>query len=130
MYLWLSDLVVLIHFAFVIFVVAGGLLLLHWWWVVFLHLPAVVWAALVEFTHWICPLTYLENGLRMRAGIAAYPGDFVTHYLVPILYPAHLTAQIQIILGVLVIAINVIVYSLAIWLWRKRTLRRGRTETR
>lgn len=130
MYLRLSDLVVLIHFAFVIFVIAGGLLLLCWWWAVFLHLPAVAWGALVEFTHWICPLTYLENWLRTRAGAAAYQGDFVTHYLLPILYPAHLTAHIQLVLGALVIAINVIVYSLAIWLWRKRTLRRGRMEMR
>ncbi|MGH8282280.1 MAG: DUF2784 domain-containing protein [Gammaproteobacteria bacterium] len=110
-FLLLSDLVVVIHFAFVIFVVIGGLLLFRWWKVVFLHLPAIVWGALVEFTHWICPLTYLENWLRERAGIAAYHGDFVTHYLLPILYPAHLTAHIQILLGMFVVVTNVIIYG-------------------
>lgn len=130
MYLWLSDLVVLIHFAFVIFVIMGGILALRWGWIVFLHLPAVAWGAVVEFMHWICPLTYLENWLRLRAGVAAYRGDFVTHYLLPILYPAHLTAQIQIVLGALVIVINLIVYSLILWLWRRRSFRRGQTETR
>ncbi|MGB9428499.1 MAG: DUF2784 domain-containing protein [Gammaproteobacteria bacterium] len=126
-FLMLSDLVVVIHFAFVIFVVVGGLLLLRWWWVVFLHLPAIVWGALVEFTHWICPLTYLEDWLRQRAGLAAYRGDFVTHYLLPILYPAHLTSDIQIILGGFVIIINLIIYSLLFWFWRRRQLRHGQT---
>ncbi|MGH8398458.1 MAG: DUF2784 domain-containing protein [Gammaproteobacteria bacterium] len=111
LYLLLSDLVVLIHFTFVIFVVLGGLLLFHWSWVVFLHLPAIIWGTLLEFNHWICPLTYLENWLRERAGVAAYQGDFVTHYMLPILYPAHLTAHIQIALGAFVIAINVIIYG-------------------
>lgn len=118
-YLLLSDLVIVIHFAFVIFVVAGGLLLYLRWWLVFLHLPAIIWGALVEFTHWICPLTYLEDWLRERAGLAAYRGDFVTHYLLPILYPVHLTAHIQIALGSLVIVINVIIYTALLWRWQK-----------
>lgn len=118
-YLLLSDLVVIIHFAFVLFVIAGGLLLFLRWWLVFAHLPAFVWGALVEFTHWICPLTYLEDWLRERAGVAAYQGDFVTHYLMPILYPAHLTAHIQIILGGLVIVINVVIYAILLWRWQK-----------
>lgn len=127
-FLWLSDLVVLIHFGFVIFVVIGGLLLFRWWWVVFLHLPAIIWAALVEFTHWICPLTYLEDWLRERAGLAAYRGDFITQYLLPVLYPTHLTVHIQIMLGGLVIIINVIIYSILVWYWR--WFRRARSETR
>lgn len=127
-YLLLSDLVVVIHFAFVIFVVAGGLLLWLRWWLVFLHLPAIVWGALVEFTRWICPLTYLEDALRERAGQAAYRGDFVTHYLMPILYPAHLTAHIQLALGSLVILVNVAIYAALLWHWLN--IRRGPTETR
>ena len=114
LYLWLADAVVSMHFAFVVFVVAGGLLVLRWRWVVWLHLPALIWGALIEFNHWICPLTYLENWLRGLAGVAAYRGDFVEHYLLPILYPAHLTPDIQIFLGILVIAVNAGIYGL--WL--------------
>lgn len=117
-YLLLSDLVVVIHFTFVIFVVVGGLLLFLRWWMVFVHLPAVVWGALVEFSGWICPLTYLEDALRARAGLAAYRGDFVSHYLLPILYPTHLTVSIQIFLGSLVIGINIVVYAALLWHWR------------
>lgn len=127
-YLALSDAVVVVHFAFVIFVVIGGLLMLRWWRVIFLHLPAIIWGALVEFTHWICPLTYLENWLRQQAGAAAYRGDFVTHYLLPILYPAHLTAHVQILLGGLVIIINVTIYGAVLWHRHRMPFRHGQTE--
>lgn len=127
-YLLLSDLVVVIHFTFVIFVVVGGLLLFLRWWLVFVHLPAIVWGALVEFMHWICPLTYLENWLRTQAGTAAYRGDFVTHYLLPILYPAQLTVSIQILLGSLVIGINIVVYAALLWHWRR--IKHAPSETR
>ena len=118
-YLLLSDLVVVIHFAFVIFVVAGGLLLFLRRWLVFLHVPAIIWGALVEFARWICPLTYLEDALRERSGLAAYRGDFVTHYLLPILYPANLTGGIQIALGCAVIVINVVIYAVLLRRWRR-----------
>jgi Protein of Unknown function (DUF2784) len=118
LYQWLADVIVITHFVFVIFVVAGGLLVLRWRWAVWLHLPAIIWGALVEFTHWICPLTDLENWLRNQAGVDAYHGDFVEHYLLPILYPTHLTPEIQVFLGFLVIAINAGIYGW--WLARSR----------
>ena len=127
-YLLLSDLVVVIHFAFVIFVVAGGLLVFLRRWLVFLHLPAIIWGALVEFAHWTCPLTYLEDALRARAGLAAYHGDFVTHYLLPVLYPAHLTDGIQIALGGALIVINVVIYAVLLRRWRR--IRHAQMETR
>lgn len=92
------------------------MLIFRWRWIIWLHLPAILWGALVEFSHWICPLTYLENWLRSLAGVAVYRGDFVEHYLLPILYPAHLTPVIQIFLGFLVIAMNTGIYGL--WLTR------------
>lgn len=118
LYLWLADAAVIAHFAFVAFVVAGGLLVLRWRWVLWLHLPALIWGALIEFTHWICPLTDLENWLRSLAGVNAYRGDFIEHYLLPVLYPTHLTPEIQIFLGFLVIAVNIGVYGW--WLVRSR----------
>ena len=83
----MADLIVLLHFAFVVFVVLGGLLALRWPRVVWLHVPAVIWGALVEFTGWICPLTPLENRLRRASGEASYQGDFIAHYILPALYP-------------------------------------------
>jgi hypothetical protein len=105
-----ADLVVVVHAAFVAFVVAGGLLVARWPRLVWVHVPAAAWGALIEFQGWICPLTPLENYLRQRGGTAGYEGDFIEHYLLPLLYPAQLTRYRQMWLGSLAVAINVLVY--------------------
>lgn len=106
-----ADLVLILHLLFVVFVIAGGLLALKWRWIPYLHLPAATWGAVVEFFGWICPLTPWENSLRRAAGDAMYSGSFVEHYLVPILYPAGLSREIQVLLGLLVILVNLVVYG-------------------
>ena len=111
----LATAVVLLHFSFVLFVVGGGLLLYKWPWLAWLHLPAVIWAALLEFNGWICPLTPLEQQLRAAAGQAGYSGGFIDHYLLALLYPAGLDGSMQFILGSLVVAINVLVYGVLGW---------------
>ena len=116
MYPLLADLVLIVHLAFVIFVLCGGLLVLKWRWIAWLHLPAAAWGAVVEFTGWICPLTPLENSLRAQAGEIGYRSDFVTYYLLFVLYPDGLTRDVQLMLGMVVLAINVSVYG---WLWRR-----------
>ena len=107
----LADLLVVLHLAFIAFVIFGGLLVLRWRWIVWLHLPAVVWGALIEFVGWICPLTPLENRLRTAAGEAGYAHGFIDHYVAPIVYPAGLTPHVQIYLGVGVIIVNLVVYA-------------------
>ena len=109
----LADGLVALHFAFIVFVLCGGLLVLRRRAWSLLHLPAVAWAAYVEFTATICPLTPWENALRQRAGEAGYDGGFIEHYLIPVIYPAGLTPRIQLLLGAFVIALNVIVYARA-----------------
>ncbi len=111
MYSLLADAVIIIHLLFILFVVAGGLLVLRWPKAAFLHLPAACWGAFIEFAGWICPLTPLENHLRRLGGEAPYTGDFVVRYLVPVIYPAGLTALTQYILGGLVIALNLLIYG-------------------
>ena len=106
-----ADLIVLVHFAFVIFVVAGGLLALKWPKVAYLHIPAAVWGAWIGFANWICPLTPLENQLRRLTGEAGYAGGFIEHYITRILYPAGLTAGMRVMLGVAVVAANLLVYG-------------------
>lgn len=115
-YRFLADLVLVAHFAFVVFAVVGALLVLRWRWVVWLHLPAVVWAALISFAGWICPLTPLENWLRELGGSAGYESGFVEHYILPVLYPGGLTREVQIVLGLLVLAVNMGIYG---WLLRR-----------
>ncbi len=112
----LADAVAVVHFGFVLFVALGGLAVLRWRRLAWLHLPALAWGAGIEFTGGICPLTPLENYLRARAGEAGYPGGFIEHYLLPVLYPPGLTRGVQIFLGIGVLAVNGAVYWL---LWRR-----------
>jgi hypothetical protein len=113
----LADAVLLLHFAFVAFVVLGGLFVLRWPRLAWLHLPAALWGAAIEFAGAVCPLTPLENRLRALGGGAGYSGGFIQHYLVSLIYPAGLTRPIQIALGILVVAINLAIY---LCLWRRR----------
>ena len=124
MYPFLADLVLVVHLAFVIFVLCGGLLVVKWRWIARLHLPAVVWGAVVEFSGWVCPLTPLENWLREQAGETGYRSDFVAYYLLPVLYPDDLTRDVQLMLGTAVLAINISVYG---WLWRRTQSHRHRS---
>lgn len=113
LYRILADILVILHLAFVCFVVLGGLLVLRrrrWAWV---HLPAAVWGALVEFMGWICPLTPQEVRLRMLGGEGGYTGGFVENYLIPLLYPGNLTQGHQVVLGLFVVALNIFFYGLA-----------------
>ncbi len=114
-----ADLVVLLHLGFIIFVVCGGLLLSRWPRLLWLQLPAVVWGVLLEFSGWICPLTPLENRLRRLAGEAGYQGGFVEQYLLPVIYPAELTRELQGALGAGVVLINLLIYARIFVRWRK-----------
>jgi hypothetical protein len=110
----LADLVLVVHLAFVFFVVLGGLLVLRWPWVAFLHIPAAIWGIMIEYSGWICPLTPLENSLRQSGGQAGYSGGFIQHYIQPVLYPAGLTRGTQIALGTLALVVNLSAYALVI----------------
>ncbi len=109
-----ADLVVALHMAFVVFVVAGGLLVIRRPALAWLHLPAVAWGAYAELTATVCPLTPLENALRRAAGDSGYAGSFVDRYVIPLLYPAGLTPIDQRWIGALVIAINVAAYAVVV----------------
>jgi len=116
-----ADAVLAAHLAFVLFVVCGGLLVLRTPRLAWLHLPAVAWAAFVELSGSICPLTPLEVTLRRGAGEAGYGGDFIEHYLAALIYPAGLTRELQMALGAAALLLNLIVYFI---LWRRRSIRR------
>ena len=109
-----ADLLVVLHFAFILFVIFGGLSVLRLRWMAWLHVPAAVWGALIEFMGWTCPLTPLENRLRRMAGEAGYTHGFIEEYIAPLVYPLGLTPHIQIWLGVGVIVANMIVYALVL----------------
>jgi hypothetical protein len=116
-----ADAVLFVHLGFILFVVLGGLVAFRWTPIIYLHLPAVIWGTLIEFRGWICPLTPLEQHLLRAAGDAGYTGSFIERYLLPLIYPSNLTPTIQVVLGMLVVAVNLAVYT---GLWY-RYLHRG-----
>jgi len=117
----LADLVLVVHLGFVLFVALGGLLVLRWPRLAWIHLPAAAWGALIEFTGGICPLTPLENRLRVLAGEAGYAGGFVEHYVTAVLYPDGLTRGAQFGLGAAVLLVNSLIY----WVLLRRSARRS-----
>lgn len=116
----LADAVLLLHGLFILFVVAGGLLVWRWPRLAWLHLPAVAWGAWVAWTGSYCPLTPLENELRLMAGQADYSGGFIDHYLLGTIYPEGLTREMQIASGSFVAVLNLTVYALLVRAWRAK----------
>lgn len=113
-YRLLADALVVVHGAFVLFVVFGGFLALWKTRLAWVHIPAALWGAYVEFAGKICPLTPLENDFRQLAGERGYNEGFIEHYLIPLMYPEGLTRDIQLMLGLVVLAINLIAYGLVL----------------
>jgi len=111
------DTILLLHFAFIAFVMLGALLVIRWRWIIVAHVPAVIWGAFIEATGGICPLTPIENRLRSDAGLPSYGGGFVEHYLMQIIYPDGLTRATQYVLAGAVIVVNGAIYG---WLLHRR----------
>jgi hypothetical protein len=123
LYCTLADLVLIAHFGFVVFSVLGGFLVLKWHRVTWIHIPVALWAVVVEFTGWICPLTPLEHWLRLKSGAAIQELGFVERYLVPLLYPTALTRHFQVVLGAVVLGVNSGIYA-----WVLRSIARSKAK--
>lgn len=117
MYGLLADGVLVLHLLFIVFVVAGGLLVLRWPRLALAHVPAVVWGVWIELSGNDCPLTGIENSLRLKAGESGYSGGFIEHYLMPVIYPQGLTRELQYLLAAGVVIINLAIYG---WLIYRR----------
>ena len=110
MYELAANLTLIVHFAFILFVVFGALLFFVATKIIFIHFPALIWGSYIELTNSICPLTYLENWFLHKANLTTYSEGFIQNYLVPIVYPTNLTKDIQIYLGIGLIVINIVIY--------------------
>lgn len=103
-----ANLVLLLHFVFVVLAVFGGLGVLispQWAWI---HLPIVVWSSIVNLADWTCPLTPLENRFRTAANEAGYEGGFVQHYIGPVVYPRGMSRRLELTAGVSVVLWNAV----------------------
>ena len=119
MYEITANLTLIVHFAFILFVVFGALLIFVTTKIVFIHIPAFIWGSYIELTHSICPLTYLENWFLYKANLTTYSEGFIQNYLVPIIYPTNFTKDLQLYLGITLIIINIIIYGFIISKFKK-----------
>ena len=120
MYELSADLTLIIHFAFILFVIFGALLFFASVKIIFIHIPALIWGSYIELANSICPLTYLENWLLHKANLTTYSEGFIQNYLVPIVYPMSLTKDLQIYLGIILIVVNIIIYGFIISKLKKK----------
>ena len=106
-----ADSVLIAHFLFAAFAVVGGLFVAlspAWAWV---HVPVVLWSAVVNLKGWTCPLTPLEQRLRARAGQVGYDGGFIQHYVGQAVYPGGMPRRLELVAGISVLAGNALVYA-------------------
>jgi hypothetical protein len=117
-----ADGVLVFHLAFILFALLGAALAARWRWMPLVHLPAAAWGFFVELTGRVCPLTDLENDLRISAGQSGYTESFVEHYLLQVIYPSGLTREIQLALAGVVVFVNIAIYG---WLFLRRRVVAG-----
>ena len=114
MYEFAANLTLIVHFAFIIFVVFGALLFFVSTKIIYAHVPALIWGIYIELTHSVCPLTYLENWFLQKANLTIYSEGFIQNYLLPIVYPKNLTEDLQTYLAIVLIVANMIMYAFII----------------
>jgi len=104
-----AETTVLLHFAWIVFVVTGAFWLRrHPRWRL-IHLLAVVYSLAIEVFRWICPLTHLEQALWRRAGTLAYQGAFLIHYVEKLIY-FRAPQWLLVSLATLLLAVTVVLY--------------------
>jgi len=107
-------LVLMTHFAFVIFAVFGGFLVFASGVCTWIHVPVVLWSSVVNLASWMCPLTPLEKHFRARAG-RSYAGAFVEHYIGSVVYPGGMPRRLELIAGVSILVWNAILYAMIVY---------------
>ncbi len=110
----LADTILILHLIFIVFVIVGGFMVVRWHKLIWLHIPIMLWGVIVEWGNFICPLTPLENYFRNLAGMSTYNHGFIEEYIYPLIYLENLTRALQIKIGILVIIINIIAYTIVV----------------
>tara|TARA_B100000482_G_C12514307_1_gene261817 strand:+ start:109 stop:471 length:363 start_codon:yes stop_codon:yes gene_type:complete len=120
MYEFLANLTLFIHLIFILFVIFGGLLFFIFSKIIYIHFPALMWGIYLELTSSICPLTYLENWFLSQGQLTTYSNSFIQNYVLSIIYPENLTADLQIYLGTTLIIINIFIYGLILLKFKRK----------
>jgi uncharacterized protein DUF2784 len=107
----LAETVLIVHLAFIVWVMFGALVTRARPWLAAVHVASLVYGIIAELGPWPCPLTVAENYFEARGGLTPYQGPFLLHYLDAIVYP-NLPYTLLIACGVAVCVINLVIYGL------------------
>ncbi len=110
-----ADAVMIVHFAFLVFLVLGGFLAWRWPRVLIAHLAAAAWGIGIVVFEWLCPLTYVENWFRQAAGQSELSAGFIDTYVTGVIYPGDRITEVRLVVATIV-AVSWI--GLAV-LWRR-----------
>lgn len=103
MYGFLADVTMVVHFAFLAFVVLGGFLAWRWPRTIVLHAAAVFWGLLIVLFDLDCPLTGPEDYFRKEAGQGGLPGGFIDTYITGVIYPAEYVDEVRLLVAAVVV---------------------------
>jgi len=105
-----ADIVVLIHFLWILFLIFGSLLGVRYRAIKILHIAGLGFAFMIQILGWYCPLTYLEVWLRQQHDLSlSYIGAFIIHYVEKLIY-IELSPTIIFVLTTILCVFNVYVY--------------------
>ena len=110
-----ANCVLIFHAAVALFAVLGAPLILIDPRIAIIHLPIVAWSSIVNLAHWTCPLTPLEQRLRLLAGQSSFQGGWIQHYVDPIVKPLGMPRKLELVAGVSVVVWNAVLYGV-VWL--------------
>ena len=83
----LAALVLAVHLTWIAWVMAGWFVVRHRPVLRWVHFGSLIYGIFIELAPWPCPLTLLEQWLKLKAGVSAYQGPFLVHYLDAAVYP-------------------------------------------
>jgi hypothetical protein len=124
-YSWLATAVLGLHFAYLAYVILGGFLVWRWPRAIWPHLAVAAWGLIIVVFSLTCPLTYVENWARQKAGEAGLgETGFIDRYIEGVLYPERYARLLQVAVAVMVLG-----SWLGAWLIHRRR-QRHRTRQR
>ena len=109
-YLAMADGVLIVHLAFILWVISGALFTRKRPWLAWAHVATIVYGIIVETTALVCPLTLAENWCETRAGAGPYQEPFLLHYLDATVYP-HVPVALLVAVAVTVCVLNLGIYA-------------------
>jgi hypothetical protein len=99
-----ADAAVAVHFGFLALGILGGFAAWRWPWLLGLQVAAAAWLVLVVAASLPCPLTWVEDRARERAGQPPLTGGFLENHVAGVFYPHGHERAAQVVAALIVLS--------------------------